>query len=403
MNLNAVGAWLTSICLVFFAFSGLMKWLPAFPMDPTILFGALLCVSLGLAVIHGVPRLRGLVDVTVLVTLLFFAWYAFTAIYSVSGQFWMRKELTLVLDIMALAVPLMCFTRTEHFRAFNLAVMTLALVALAVVLGLYSAGMIQLLLGPKVNPITNKIPDYLAIGSLLGCGVLFAMSRPRLLNLGIAIAGIAAMLVLAARGPILFVVLLIPFGMILYRGREGALKAGAWRYLLVLLAAGLAFTQWEGAEASFMRFTKVFESSRDFDQTLRLDEFAVAGEVIADKPFLGVGLGGYGAAGYGIDEDVYPHNLFLESFAEAGVPGVLLFTFSIILTVVAALSTRRHGAMTYLVVFLFLVLNYSKSGGFVGARDLYMFMGVLLAYVNAPHIDDRGYGVFGLADSRMRP
>jgi O-antigen ligase len=402
MNLGRLNAWFTCVCLVMFAYSGLMKWLPVFPLDPTVMFGALLALPVGFSAIDGLPRLRGIVEVVVLVTLLFFAWYAFTAIYSVSGQFWMRKELTLVLDLLAFAVPLACFQTSQHFRAFNLTVAALALVATAIVLGMYATGTIALLLGPKVAPMTSKIPDYLAIGSLVGCGVLIAMARPRLVNLVIAGAGLAAMLVLTARGPILFVVLLIPLGFFLYRGRDGSDKSGAWRYLLILAVGAVAFTQWKGAEASFTRFTKVFASGRDFDQTLRVDEFAVAGDVISDHPVWGVGLGGYGRAGYGADEDIYPHNLFLEAFAEAGVFGVTLFTLSILLTMIAALKLRRLSAMMYFSLFMFLVLNYSKSGGFVGARDLYMFMGVFLAYVNQPAIDDERYRAFGLAKSGAR-
>jgi O-antigen ligase len=402
VNLNSFVAWLTSACLVLFAYSGLMKWLPVFPVDPTLLFGGGLALLTGLAVVRHAPRTRGLVDLTVLVTLCFFAWYALTGIYSISSEFWVRKELTLALDLLAFLVPLACFTQQQHFRAFNFTVVILALAATAIVLGMYAAGTIALLLAPKGNPLSDKLPDYLAIGSLVGCGVLLLMARPRLVNMGLALAGLAAMLVLAARGPTLFLVLLIPLGIVLYRRRTGAPKSGAWRYLLVLIAASLAFTQWKGAESALTRFSKIFDSDRDLDKALRVDEFIIAGDVIAERPFFGVGLGGYGTAGYGLDDDVYPHNLFLEAFAEGGVPGVLLFATSIILVFAVALTTRRRGAMPYFMLFLFLVFNYCKSGGFVGARDLYMCMGVFLAYVNASAVEDERLFSLGWARAASR-
>jgi O-antigen ligase len=202
---------------------------------------------------------------------------------------------------------------------------------------------------------------------------------------------------------LLLVGLLIPISYFACRGREGVMRVSPLRYALVLVAAVVAFTQWEGAEASMMRFAKVFSNTRDFDQTLRVDEFAVAGDIIAEDPFLGVGLGGYGAAGYGTDEDVYPHNLFLEAFAEAGIVGVLLFGSSMAILWWLAFNTRRVGAMVYFLLFVFLMFSYSKSGGFVGARDLYMCMGVFLAYLNSPGLDDARYEAFGLGRQRASP
>ena len=52
----------------------------------------------------------------------------------------------------------------------------------------------------------------------------------------------------------------------------------------------------------------------------------------------------------------------------------------------------------YFVLVLFLMLNYMKSGGFVGARDLYLFTGVLAARLNLPR--DWSLALFGVPARR---
>jgi O-antigen ligase len=386
MNPQKMEAFATSTLLVLFVFSGLIKWLP-FPVDPTILFGAALLVPLGLAARRGLPRLSPRIELPVLMIALFLLWYLFTAVYTTSSEFWQRKALTLVLDGLAFAVPLACFRSLEHLRYFRFALLVLAFGVLAVVFGFYATGNIRFLLSQGVSQglskELSKIPDYLTLGTILGIGALTALARPRVLNLLIGVAAIGAMLLLGARGPILFVVLLMALGAILYRRRPVSMRIGAPVYLLVFAAFGVAMTQWEGAERTLSRFTKVFEDSSDAAEGLRVAEFTVALDVITDQPFLGTGLGGYARVGYGTDDNIYPHNLVLESFAEAGIVGFLLFGSGIIAT--CAMSRRgRPGAAPYFVLLLFMLLNYMKSGGFVSARDLFMFLGVYLAVLNMP-------------------
>jgi O-antigen ligase len=318
--------------------------------------------------------------------LAFAAWYAFSSIYTASESFWLRKSLTLALDVLAFIVPLVCFRTAAHFRGFNLALLALAMGIVLVVFAFYASGNINFLLRQGFDKETSKIPDYLTLGTVLGIGVLVALARPTVINLLIALAAMGSMLILAARGPILFVVLMIAASYFLYRRRPRSGRVGLFAYLLVLAALGVAVAQWTGAEATVTRFTKIFEGGRDLEQGLRFEEFTVALRVIGESPLLGVGLGGYGRAGYGLDGNVYPHNLFLEAFAEAGVVGFLLFGGSLL--VAATLALRRRGIAAPLFVLLsFMVLNYMKSGGFVSARDLFMLLGVFLAGINVRALD----------------
>src|SRR5688572_1643186 len=117
--------------------------MPIFPADPTLVFAAVLSLAMIGASLTGfrVPPRRA--AVAAVLVLAFFAWYYFTAIYTVSSGFWERKALGLTLDLLAFIVPIICFTRKEHFALFEWATAIFALIATAIVLSLYSAGLLD--------------------------------------------------------------------------------------------------------------------------------------------------------------------------------------------------------------------------------------------------------------------
>jgi O-antigen ligase len=167
------------------------------------------------------------------------------------------------------------------------------------------------------------------------------------------------------------------------RGGGRATLPGPLLALLLLGVLAVAALTWQGAELAFGRFTAILGDETAYEGAFRVGEFAIALDVIAQAPLLGVGLGGYGMAGYQMEENIYPHNLFLEAFAEAGVVGLILFAAGVAAVLAGGWRGRRDPRTTgCLILVLFLLLNYLKSGGFVGARDLYLFMGVLAARVN---------------------
>lgn len=372
----------TSFVLVLFVYSGMIKWIP-FPIDPTILFGACLLAILGFEALTGMLRVRRKAELLILTTLAFFSWYLFTAVYTVSDAFWQHKALTLALSVLAFVAPIVCLTSERHFQYLDNALILLAVAAIAFVLGFYAMGSIEFLLLQGYDEERTKIPNYLQLGSVIGVGVLLCLARPTLANVTIAVSGFAALLVLGARGPIAFTVLMAAVGYFAYSSAGLLPRFSFAKYGLAIAAGVVAFFSWAGAGRTVQRFSAMLTDEGALAHGFRVSEFSIAGEVISSSPILGVGLGGYGSVAYGIDADAYPHNLFLEAFAEAGILGLGLLVASILIASVIAFDgrTTRRGA-TYAVLVAFYLLNYSKSGGFIGTRDLYMVLGVLMAYVN---------------------
>ena len=377
---NKTGAFLSSTAYVIFVYSGMIKWLP-FPVDPTLLFAVLLALPALYALAHGVPAAHPRAAFAILLVLAFFCWYYLSASYTISDQFWVRKSGRVALNIMAFSFPLLCFRQRDHFVFFDAALVAFALVSAAVVVGFYTVGALDFLIHQGVAGSAVNLPDYLGIATVIGSGVLVLVASARVTGQLTALAGFAAVLLLTARGPILFLAFLMPA---LYAWSSGRVRVAGGHFprLLVLVGGALLLLlYWQGAEGALRRLIVTFTDQSARAGGFRFSEFSVAFDVIRSAVFLGVGLGGYGLAAYRYDGDAYPHNLLLESFAETGLIGFTLFTAGLVAVMTVGARTRR--AKAYLVLFLFITLNYMKSGGFIGARDLYMFMGVLVAYANA--------------------
>jgi O-antigen ligase len=148
--------------------------------------------------------------------------------------------------------------------------------------------------------------------------------------------------------------------------------------LIILLLSFVIF--WSGSDYLVGRMVKIFTDEQAFSNALRLNIFNETIVLIKQNFFFGVGIGGFAYANYGYDINQYPHNLFLESLVEGGIVGFILFSLSIGTLFYLGYLYRKNLILTsYFAAALFLLLNYCKSGGFVGARDLFLFCGLMLA------------------------
>lgn len=399
MSARDLGPMLVSGLLLLFVFSGLLKWVPGLPLDPTLLFGSAVAACCAWRILGGSVPVGQAATLVLATAIVFNAWYLFTAFFTVSTSFWTFKAATLVLNTLALVAPIVCLRSERHFAWFDRFLWVMAGACTALVFGFYVTGNIDFLIYQGFDKEVLKIPDYLVLASLIGLGTLSALGAPTPWRVAFAIAGFAGMLVLTARGPLLFAGALVMLGGLFLRGRGRDMRPGPLLVILLLGIVAVAALRWQGAEGAVTRIAGIFSDDTAFEGAFRVGEFSVALDVIAQAPLVGVGLGGYGIAGYEMEENIYPHNLLLEAFAEAGAVGFVLFVAAMAMVVVSGWRARKDSRVAgYFVLVLFLMLNYMKSGGFVGARDLYLFIGVLVARLNLPR--DLTLAVFGVPASR---
>ncbi len=97
-------------------------------------------------------------------------------------------------------------------------------------------------------------------------------------------------------------------------------------------------------------------------------------DLIARKPWLGDGLNGFRARGYG----VYPHNLELEALTDGGMVGLFVLLLALAVPLLALAMRSRHVDPVTGAVFMLHLACAQVSGDFYDSRGVFLF-GMLLA------------------------
>ena len=123
---------------------------------------------------------------------------------------------------------------------------------------------------------------------------------------------------------------------------------------------------------SFLLFSTRYSSgSADYSDVGRLE--LINGVLEAQfNIFSGVGIGGYNLYITGFDTLFYPHNVFLETYIEVGVIGLLLFV-----SMLYSVYRSRHGYKYLYAYFLFFFFNSLFSGDISSNNLLFIFSALL--------------------------
>lgn len=246
-----------------------------------------------------------------------------TTVTSAYGADKLTKWVTITL-VSALAASLLRDRRTIQTLGWAWLIAALGLAVLT--LAGYDGG--RATLDGSANPIW--------LARAMATGIVFAAwmwstktARPIPMIVAIALLT-GGMIASGSRGPALGVVVgLVVLAVFGGRGR-------AWRTVAIVLGGAAAFWAVQNLPIfADSRFATLFQSVAN-DQT-RTRYWNLTGQIIAAHPE-GVGFGNWAAAA-GWPRHLWPHNLFLEVFAELGVPiGVLVL--AVVVLVVARLVWR---------------------------------------------------------------
>lgn len=367
------------LALVLFAYSGTLKWLP-WPFDATVLFSIILILVVSIYSIN-LRRRPDKNSITIICLVLsFLFWYSLTSIYTLSESFYLQKIQGLILDALALVCAFILIRTNKSARVYYIVLFAIASIASIAILYMESLGRLDTLIKLGSNAELLGFPDYLILGKLIGIGAIVILGYGYLWCKLVSLIMIVTIFLLGARGPAIFVLI---SSIIFFLPNKGKLRLNGWSLAIIIISLCICFTIfigidkiWSNFESDrLIRFSAIFTDP----QSIRGEVFQDAFSIITSYPLLGVGIGGYGLAGYGVDENVYPHNLFLEVLAESGLLGFVIFMLGVIIFFLRGFrwinSTERTIAIVLLV---FLFLNYMKTGSFIGARDLYMHFGVVL-------------------------
>lgn len=329
--------------------------------------------------------------------IVFYVWLVFSSFYSSSDSYARDKIFYFFLNVAAFSVTFLYhgFDYRKFVKAFT--VITILLV-LAFIPFLFFMGRIYET--DSFDRFASISGMYLTLSEFLGLicivyltaneSILKTKTRDRIL----VVAAILFLLLLGARGPILFVAFIYGlFWIYKLRAVRLAIKTRTALYLvlgLVIVSGTLVImfrfqaTQELLARTStrFMNLVMgVFSGEyQDRSSMVRLELYqdAIQG-IFAGLPesFFGYGIGSFGVETIGKDVRLYPHNMILEIWFELGFVGLILFAGWLIFLLSKTLRLPYRFISYWLLMYFF--LNLMKSSSLVDIRTEFAFLG---AYVS---------------------
>jgi hypothetical protein len=317
----------------------------------------------------------------------FFLWMVVTLIYTASPAYSYTKIFMFLSDLAAVLIPFIYrgFNPKRFFHLFAYVGSGLIFLYTALFPTIYTSYL-------KDIEYRGMVIKYLDIGYLAGVIILIlAFVCPQMKKfIKISLIGINAwtLLVCAARGPLLFLVLVLAirfavsfvtfmkswrfnFKNILYMTVSLGLLGTAAYYLIDRYALLL--------ERSITRLLMLLDPQESESILERVTQasysFARIFENAANFLF-GLGIGSFGILYEGLDERNYPHNVVLEIWFELGLIGVILF---ILLLLVYFKKIRPR--LNLVLIFIYLVLNSLKSYSLIDLRIMFGILSVLLIYL----------------------
>lgn len=224
----------------------------------------------------------------------------------------------------------------------------------------------------SVTTFMDLRSNYLSIGFNLGLLFLIVFHQKKYLWL--QYFSFALLIASAARGALIFAILLVLLNFFLRQGNKPKISWKSYAFSIGgLIGAFVLFNQKliNFFSTSLRRFTSLAEGS-DVSAAYRLEmmEFAAYRPFYNNVDFLkmivGYGIGSFGITFYDKDIRAYPHNIFLETFYELGLLGLLIF----LCINIRVLFTLRLRTSLFSTLFLFALLNAMKSSSI---SDLWIF------------------------------
>lgn len=229
-----------------------------------------------------------------------------------------------------------------------------------------SSGIAHTLFRKKYEGIL--VPDYLTIAYFSYPALFYAFYLGNKKERFFSVIILAIQFLFAARGPFLFLFLIIFYNEIFVKLRKFKIK-----YIIlfsIVIIAGLYFAN----------DIPVIARLLNGDISSRTFQYEAAQKKIMENPIWGNGLNETGLVLFGNDVDIsYPHNVFLETLLEGGVlsflPLFILYVFFAVFFIKNRGRKDEQGYNILLYVIIFQMMNSMKSNSIVELRVMFFLMG----------------------------
>lgn len=379
------------VMLALYLLSGLLKGFLNFyaistGIDITLLFAVLLSFA-SIARLARSKNLKVLRRISLPVFFLFglFIVMIISLLYTSSESYSYTKTFlysTIVLPIFFIFTASDFFNFRVFLRCFISGVLVLVFIYIPVSFSYYETWSLRL---------SDFVRMYLALAESVGLSFLILHFSKEVIysqkvDFALKLLSFFFLLILGARGPLLFVLLILFINAFLLSRPKIKVKIS----LKILVLLGFIFislvisfimfsdiltVQLANSTYRFKIFVQSFFSSSS-DESLNMRYKLLAQSIPAifldmQHFLLGTGIGSFGKEISGMDSRLHPHNIFIEVLFELGIIGLILF-----LAFFISLFSRIIIKYRYLTYFLalYLVLNIMKSSSLIEIRILLSFV-----------------------------
>lgn len=362
--------------LALFLDVGLFKeeaFVKSLPIDATLALGLLVAMVCGLRLVSG--RVRPVSWGYGLMVAVLILSVAISLTWTSAPDYGSTKATTfLTVTMLAIGAPFFLVERWEDLRRFLMWTVVVA-VPVAILALTHPAEETGRLAGDN----TIGTSRLLSTGALiLLLGALGSRSRWKLPAIALAAGFVATAAAVGSRGPILSLVLALGFTVVAWLLRS----PGKLAPIIAIGAVGVAVVPFVSLPATSSE--RLSQAATDPVAAFREDDryvlYQQAFQLIDDNPIRGAGVGSFITVS---PEAKWPHNMFVELWAELGLAAMLVVA-GMVITVIAGLfrlawqlaSGSREQELVYILlgVFFFNLLAVQVSGNINDNRD---FWGVL--------------------------
>ncbi len=326
----------------------------------------------------------------------FYAWMVITLLITPSEKYAYIKTFYFLTNFVAFLFPLL--DRKFNYRGFLQLIFTGLLLV-----SIYYIALFKILFS-EYNKADELLGLYLTLSTLLGIVVITLLTSKNSVfpkkswDYSVAFISLIVIFLLGARGPIFFVIFVL---LMYYAGKLLNFKAVTFRkkfivhlvvsvFLFSIFASFLFVSFHSNIESMLQRSLKRIEILLNGDKNakgknvsveVRIKQMNFALDKIFDNPehmLFGYGIGSFNLLYSGKDGRGYPHNIFLETWFELGLVGLILF----LLFLSNIFFRRNSNEFINHFVLIYIFLNMMKSNSLVDIRNYFVFFAIFLITEN---------------------
>jgi len=308
-------------------------------------------------------------------------------LYTSSSQYAFLKTVSYSTLIISFILPLMTknFDTKKFMIIFSFITYALTLCYLNFFLS-YLDGSLDIDLQQEQIKLISGM--YLTLSYSNGIIILYYFFRKESFNLRFifAVMGIVFLLLLGGRGPLIFVIIIVLFFYIkqlfLFFTDIKLKRYTVITIFLLLMMTILSLLLFNSTDSTRFNIDLI-------DRTLKRLEILIGGDSANERmyyiqfalnwidksPLFGYGVGSFGYELTGIDQRLYPHNIWIEIWFELGILALVTFLLfeAIVLYIILKLKCSWCIA-----IYIFLILNTLKSSSLIDIRILMGFFSIFL-------------------------